>query len=69
MVRPRSAPKVPAMAMGPGVGGTRQCVAYRPPDSAVAITAREMLLCCASARLIGESTTKPESQNTGMPVT
>ena len=27
IVRPRSAPSVPAMAIGPGVGGTRQCVA------------------------------------------
>lgn len=57
------------IAMGPGVGGTRQCVAYRPPESAVAITASEMLDCCASARLIGDRTTNPESQNTGIPVT
>ena len=69
MVRPRSASKVPAMAMGPGVGGTRQWVAYRPPDRAVPITAKEMLDCWARARLMGERTTKPESQNTGMPVT
>ena len=57
------------MAMGPGVGGTRQWVAYRPPDRAVPITARDTLDCCARARLMGDSTTKPESQNTGMPVT
>ena len=27
IVRPRSAPSVPAIAIGPGVGGTKQCVA------------------------------------------
>ena len=69
MVRPKSASRVPAIAIGPGVGGTRQWVAYRPPDRAVAITAREMLDWDASARLMGDKTTKPESQKTGIPVT
>ena len=38
-------------------------------ESAVAMTASDLLLCAASARLIGERTTKPESQKTGIPVT
>ena len=42
IVSPRSASNVPAMAIGPGVGGTRQWVAYRPPDNAVAMIAREV---------------------------
>ena len=68
MVSPRSASRVPAIAIGPGVGGTRQWVAYRPPESAVAITARETLLWLASALEIGLKITKPESQKTGIPV-
>ena len=69
MVNPKSASRVPAMAIGPGVGGTRQWVAYKPPDRAVAMTARDTLLWLARALEIGLKMTKPESQNTGMPVT
>lgn len=54
--------------MGHGVGGTRQCVAYNPSDKAVAITARKILLLPAKALEIGLKITKPESQNTGIPV-
>ncbi len=66
---PRSAFSVPAMAIGPGVGGTRQWVAYRPADRAVPMTARDTLERSARALAIGERITKPESQKTGIPVT
>ena len=42
------------MAMGPGVGGTRQWVAYSPPLSAVAITARDLPDWEAKAREMGK---------------
>jgi len=66
ITNPRSAFNVPAMIIGPGVGGTRQWVAYSPELKQVAITARETPDFAAKALLIGERMTKPESQKTGI---
>jgi hypothetical protein len=69
IVSPKSAPMMPAAATGPGVGGTMVWVAYSPRLSAIALAARVMPALRASAFISGDSSTKPESQNTGMETT
>ena len=66
ITKPRSALSVPAMMIGPGVGGTKQWVAYKPELRQVAMTASDMPDLAARALLMGERMTKPESQNTGI---
>ncbi len=66
ITRPRSALRIAAAAMGPGVGGTRQWVVIRPVDKAIAEPAREILAFFESALLRDERMTKPESAKTGM---
>ena len=61
ITRPRSAPIMPAAAIGPGVGGTRQCVMVRPSPSAQAEAARVIPAFFDSARLSGVRITNPES--------
>ena len=58
---PRSASIMPAAAMGPGVGGTKQCVRVSPSDRAMAVLARVILAFLESALLSGARITKPES--------
>ena len=65
---PRSAFRLLAAAIGPGVGGTNVCVADRPVDSAVAMTAIETPDFFDSDLFNADRMTKPESQNTGIEV-
>ena len=65
---PRSACRLLAAAMGPGVGGTNVCVAYNPVDSAVAMTAMETPDFFDNDLFRADRMTKPESQNTGIDV-
>ncbi len=66
ITRPRLAPRMPAAAIGPGVGGTRQWVAVRPRPRAIAGPASEILALFESALFKGDKITKPESANTGI---
>ena len=52
---------MPAAAIGPGVGGTRQWVMVRPSPSAQAEAAREIPAYFDSARLSGVRITNPDS--------
>ena len=52
---------MPAAAMGPGVGGTRQWVMVRPRPRAQAVAASVMPAFLDSARFSGVRITKPES--------
>ena len=65
MTSPRLAPRIPAAAMGPGVGGTRQCVDVSPRLNAIAGAASVIFADLESALFSGESITKPESAYTG----
>src|SRR5699024_10930660 len=61
-----SMPTLPAAASGPGVGGTKVCVAYEP----VAREARETITLIfdffATVLLCEDNITYPESQKTGI---
>lgn len=61
-----SAPIFPAAAIGPGVGGTSVCVAYKPFASATDMEATATFARLANAFLKLDKLTKPESQKTGM---
>lgn len=52
--------------MGPGVGGMKQWLMYRPMDSATDIATLDAPVRRAIALRMGFRTTKPLSQNTGM---
>jgi len=67
MIRPSWSmmPRFPAAASGPGVGGTKVCVAYRPVIRAMVIATSETLARTAMAFFRELRMTKPESQNTG----
>lgn len=61
-----SAPIFLAAAIGPGVGGTSVCVAYKPVASATDMEATATFARLANAFLKLDKITKPESQKTGM---
>ena len=63
---PKSAPKIPVTAKGPGVGGTNICVACNPIAKAIAIV---VMLTAVSLDILfakGDNKTYAESQNTGI---
>ena len=61
-----SRPSEPAAAMGPGVGGMKTWLIYRPHDRhTVSMTELATVFCTIALRM-GFRMTKPESQNTGM---
>ena len=62
-------PTAPAAAIGPGVGGMKTWEAYKPPLSATAVPTGLAAIFLRNASLIGFNTTKPLSQNTGIPTT
>src|SRR5690625_653841 len=61
-----SAPILPAAAIGPGVGGTNVCVAYKPVANAIETEATATFACLAIAFFKEDKITKPESQKTGI---
>ena len=63
---PRSAPIIPAAAMGPGVGGTREWVEVTPNVKATVVAANGTLLFKESDLLIGLIMTNALSPNTGI---
>src|SRR5690606_36454949 len=66
---PRSTPKRPATAKGPGVGGTAWWVTTRPAAKATPRVTTERPVWRAKALARGERITKPESQKMGMETT
>ena len=62
-------PRVLAAAMGPGVGGMKQCATYRPMESATVEATEDLPVRCTRDLRMGFRMTKPESQNTGMETT
>src|SRR5690606_40427038 len=69
IIRPRSTPKRPATAKGPGVGGTAWWVTTRPAAKATPRVTTERPVWRAKALARGERITKPESQKMGMETT
>ena len=63
---PTSIPKIPQTPSGPGVGGTRLWVITRPAASETPRPIKDFLVAFESDLAIGLSTTKPESQKTGI---
>jgi hypothetical protein len=59
-------PSVPAAAMGPGVGGMKQWLMYRPMESATVMATLLVPVRLTIALRMGFKMTKPLSQNTGM---
>ncbi len=66
MTSPRSAPRIPAAAMGPGVGGTMVCEAIKPKPKAMAGPAIEIFAFLERLLFNGCNNIKPLSANTGM---
>ena len=66
MTKPKSAPKIPAAAIGPGVGGTIVCDAIKPKPNAIAGPAMEILAFLERLLFRGCSNIKPLSANTGI---
>src|SRR5690606_19666328 len=63
---PRSAPRIPAVAMGPGVGGTREWLEDKPRVSATVVAAKGNLPLNDRDLLIGCMIIKALSPKTGM---
>src|SRR5690606_41739476 len=68
MTRPRldSSPRLPAAAMGPGVGGTKVWVAYSPVARATLMATTETSMRAARAVFDALGMTEAETQDTGM---
>ncbi len=62
----RSAPRMPAAATGPGVGGTSVCVASKPSAKAIEVAAILTPALRLSVLLSVERRIKPLSQKTGI---
>src|SRR5690606_5614911 len=66
---PRSAPRMPAAAIGPGVGGTKAWVQDNPNPNATAVPASESPAFLVRLLFSAESNTKPLSAKTGIEMT
>src|SRR3546814_4301684 len=68
MTMPRSAPRMPAAATGPGVGGTKACVQDNPNPNATAVPAKEGHTFLFRLLFNDESKTTALSAKTGMEI-
>ena len=66
MTFPMSAPRVPAIAVAAGCGGTMQCTTMRDVTSGMAILMVEILACRAMTKTSGTRRTNPTSTKTGI---